>query len=68
MTDETKIQEQKLARIWLLRSAALSKHNGLSMAEWMESTSVLNCCKEHEIPETVLEHVAQWVWKPIKSQ
>lgn len=63
---DSNVDEQIAGRKWLLRSAALAKHNRLSMAEWMEMESVLNCCKQAQIPESMLEHVAYWVWKPIK--
>lgn len=58
--------KQILGRVWLLRSAEIAKRAGLTVQIWMQLNTVLTCCKDCDIPESVLLHIGSWVWNPIK--
>lgn len=58
------IDRQILGRIWLLHSAEAAIRAGLSMETWMSLDTVLTCCKQCDIQESLLEHIGHWVWNP----
>lgn len=56
------------ARRRLMFSAQFARNElNLSMQQWIDDPEVREFCELHALPEELLEHIAWWVWKPIKG-
>lgn len=63
---ESDHSRQKHARGQLVVWASIARNGGSSMQKWLDDQEVLNYCNDFKLDTNVLEHIAQWVWRPIK--
>lgn len=58
MTEDEKIE----ARYKLVQSAKLAYRSGVNQVEWMYSEAVRKYIEESGLDDTILDHIASWVW------
>lgn len=59
-------EEQAHARYVLMQSAVVAQADCFSMREWMDSRVVLDCVERYQLDESIVEHIAYWVWDPVR--
>jgi hypothetical protein len=68
MSNEELVKSQSEARQKLLISARVAKnHYNDSMQEWIDNIDVVKFCLDSGLKLELLEHIAYWVWKPIRG-
>lgn len=59
ITEEQKARARHKLTIW----AHVARNGGQPILRWQEDSEVLNYCKQYELDEDLLDHIAHWVWK-----
>jgi hypothetical protein len=68
MSNEELQKLQSEGRKKLLIGARVAKiHYNYSMQEWIDHIDTVKVCLESRLDPDVLEHIAYWVWKPIRG-
>ncbi|NJL53688.1 hypothetical protein HC928_00145 [bacterium] len=61
-------EDQATGRYRLVISAKTCKKDSFSIQEWLDDDEVQSICKQYELEQATLEHIAYWVWQPIKGE